>query len=62
MKAGLWDHLALCVYVYPPYQILNAWTNFYETWYVYHGTSAHLNGVIRKYLPSIFVSVFVSPL
>jgi hypothetical protein len=26
----------VCVSVYPPYQILNARTNLYETWYVYH--------------------------
>jgi hypothetical protein len=23
---------------------LNAWTNLYETWYVYHGNWAHLKG------------------
>jgi hypothetical protein len=27
---------------------LNAWTNLYEIWYVYHGTWAHLNGVLHN--------------
>jgi hypothetical protein len=39
---------------------LNAWTNLYETWYVYHGTWAHLNGVFHKSLPSVCVPVCVS--
>jgi hypothetical protein len=34
---------------------LNAWTNLYELRYVYHGTWAHLNGVLHKYLPSVCV-------
>jgi hypothetical protein len=29
---------------------LNSWTNLYETWYVYHGTWAHLNDVLHKSL------------
>jgi hypothetical protein len=41
---------------------LNAWTNLYETWYAYHGTWAHLNGVLHKSLPSVCVSVCVFPL
>jgi hypothetical protein len=41
---------------------LNAWTNRYETRYVYHGTWAHLNGGLHKSLPSVCVSVCVSPL
>jgi hypothetical protein len=52
----------LCVYVSPPHQLLNAWTNLYETWYVNHGTSAHLNGVLHKSLPSICVPVCISSL
>jgi hypothetical protein len=34
---GLWDHIAVCVYVYAPHpeQVLKAWTDIYETWYVY---------------------------
>jgi hypothetical protein len=39
---------------------LNAWTNLYETWYVCHGTWAHLNGVLHKSAPSVCVSVCVS--
>jgi hypothetical protein len=35
-------------------------TILYETWYVYHDTSAHLNGVLHKSLPSVCVSVCVS--
>jgi hypothetical protein len=43
-----------------PIQLLNAWTNRYETLYVYHGTWAHLNSVVHKSLPSVCVSVCVS--
>jgi hypothetical protein len=45
-----------------PHQFLNAWTNFYETWYVYHGISSHPNGVLNKSLPSVCVPVCVSSL
>jgi hypothetical protein len=40
-----------------PHPFLNAWTNFHETWYVYHGIGAHLNGVVYKSLPSVCVSL-----
>jgi hypothetical protein len=40
---------------------LNAWTNIYETWYVYHGTWAHLNDVLQEFLPSVYMSIYVSP-
>jgi hypothetical protein len=30
---------------------------FYETWYVYYGTSARLNGVLHKSLPLVHVCV-----
>jgi hypothetical protein len=59
--AGLWDNDAVCVSVNLPYQILNAWTNLYETWHVHHGTWAHLNVVLHKFLPSVSVSECVSP-
>jgi hypothetical protein len=36
---------------------LNGWTNLYETWHVYHGTWAHLNGVLHKSLPSVCLYV-----
>jgi hypothetical protein len=49
----------LCVY---PYQLLNAWTNLYETWHVYHGTWSHFNGVLHKSLPSVCASVPLSSL
>jgi hypothetical protein len=46
-----------CLYVYmciPPLkQLLNAATNFYETWFAYHVVWGHLNGVIYKSLPSV---------
>jgi hypothetical protein len=37
IKVSLWNHLAVCVhlYKYPPHKYLNAWTNIYETYYVY---------------------------
>jgi hypothetical protein len=41
---------------------LNSWTSLYEIWYVYHGTWAYLNDVLHKSLPSVCVSVCVSPL
>jgi hypothetical protein len=45
-----------------PDQLLNAWTKLYETRYVYHGTWAHINGVLHKCLLSVCVSVCVSRL
>jgi hypothetical protein len=59
IKVGLWDHhpACVCVFVYPPpHQILEGSTNRYLTWYVYHGTYAHLDGVFHKSLPSICVT------
>jgi hypothetical protein len=38
-----------------PYQVSNAWTSLYETWYVSHDTWAHLNDVQHKSLPSVRV-------
>jgi hypothetical protein len=52
--------LMLCVSANPPYRLLNDWTSLYETWCVYHGTWAHLNGVLHKSLPSVCVSVCIS--
>jgi hypothetical protein len=37
ISLSLCDHLSVCMSVYP-HQFLNALTNFYEIWYVYHGT------------------------
>jgi hypothetical protein len=55
---------SLCICKPPPHQLLNAWTNLFETRYVrvgiYHGTWAHLNGILHKSLPSVCVSVYVS--
>jgi hypothetical protein len=45
-----------------PYQLPNAWTNIYRSWYAYHDTWAHLNGVIHKSLSLVCVFVFVSPI
>jgi hypothetical protein len=61
IKVCLWDLLAVCVSLYPPVSLLNAWSNIYEPRYVYHGTWAHLNGTLHKSLPSGCVSVCVSP-
>jgi hypothetical protein len=44
----------------PPYHHLSVLTNLHETWYVYHGTRAHLNGVLHKSIPSVCVFVCVS--
>jgi hypothetical protein len=40
---------------------LNAWTNLYETWYIYHGIWAHFNDVIHKSFPSARVSLYLCP-
>jgi hypothetical protein len=48
---------SLCVRV-SRYQLLNSWTNLYETWYVFMAPT--LNGVLHKSLPSVCVSVCVS--
>jgi hypothetical protein len=36
---------------------LNSWTSPYGTWYIYHGTWAHLNGVLHKSLLAVCGSV-----
>jgi hypothetical protein len=46
--------------VYPHHQVLNSWTNLYET---YHGIWAHLNGVLHKSLPSsLCVCMYILPI
>jgi hypothetical protein len=41
--------LAVCVsfylYVYPPRQLLNAYADLHEIWYIYRATYGQLNGV-----------------
>jgi hypothetical protein len=37
-----------CVFVYPSQNDLNAWSNLCETWYVNHGTWAHLKVLLYK--------------
>jgi hypothetical protein len=44
-------------HMYPLQQLLNNWTNLYETWYVYYTNWIHLNGVLHKSLPSVCVSI-----
>jgi hypothetical protein len=39
---------------------LNAWTNLYETWYFYHGTWAHFNGVLHISLPPVCMCIPLS--
>jgi hypothetical protein len=40
-------------------KLLNAWTNLYETWYVYHGTWSPSEWL--TYFPSVCVSICVHP-
>jgi hypothetical protein len=48
----------LCVFMCIAHcQLLNAWTNLYETCCVYHYTWAHLNGIFHENLSSVSVSV-----
>jgi hypothetical protein len=49
----------LCVYV-SPLSTLNAWTIFYESWYIYHGNWAYLSGLLNKFLPPVIVYVLLS--
>jgi hypothetical protein len=53
--------VSLCLYVYPQHQPSKTWASLYETWYVYQGTWAHLNGVRHKSLPSVCVCICVYP-
>jgi hypothetical protein len=39
----------LCVCV-SRHQLLNAWANIYDVWYVYQHIWAHFNGVLHKSL------------
>jgi hypothetical protein len=50
----------LCVSAYPPLLTFEALTNLSENWYVYHGTWAHLNGLIKKSLPSVCVYMCIT--
>jgi hypothetical protein len=59
-KLRLCDLHPVCLSVIPPHQILNGLTDLYETWYVYHGNWANLNGVLHKCLTSVCMSVCVS--
>jgi hypothetical protein len=49
------------VYSTLPRQLLNAWTNLSETWYVYHGIWAYFNGVLQKSIQSVCVCMFIPP-
>jgi hypothetical protein len=51
-------YLCVCVFPLLTFEWLNQ-SKLYETWYAYHGTWAHLNGVFHKSLPSVYVSVWV---
>jgi hypothetical protein len=53
--------LSVCLHI-APINLLNNSTTLYETWYVYHGTRAHLDGVLHKFFPSFCVSVYESPI
>jgi hypothetical protein len=60
IKEGVCDLHPVFVSVNLPYQLLNAWTNLYETWYIYNCNWANLNGVLHKSLLSVCVSLCVS--
>jgi hypothetical protein len=45
IKVGLCDLHAICVSVYSTNQLLNGWTTPYETYNVFRGTWAHVDGV-----------------
>jgi hypothetical protein len=38
------------------------WIDIYETWYVYHGTWAHLNGIHHTSLPSVCFCICIPPI
>jgi hypothetical protein len=59
IKVGLWDLYAVCVSVNSLHWLSNAWTNLHETWYVYHGTWADLNGLLHESLPSVCVCICI---
>jgi hypothetical protein len=50
--------LCACVSMRPLLSLLNGWTSFYETWYVHHGTWAHLIGTLFESLPSLCLHVY----
>jgi hypothetical protein len=57
MKEGLWDHLA--VYVFPLPSIFECPNQ--SLWnFVYHGTWAHLNGVLHTSLSPVCVYVYTA--
>jgi hypothetical protein len=60
IKAVLWYHHAVCVFVNPPYKLLNGWTNRYVCT-EYNGTWAHLNGALHKSFPSVYVCLYEYP-
>jgi hypothetical protein len=59
MQVGLWDHHAVCV-TPPTYQLLNVCTNLYGTLYVYRYIWVHVNDVLHKSLPSVWVCIWIS--
>jgi hypothetical protein len=57
MRSPCW--LCVCDSSLLPFEFLN---DFYETWHVYHDTWVHLNGVLRKSLSSVCVSMCINPI
>jgi hypothetical protein len=56
--------LGLQYYVFSPlslssFQLLNASSNLYETWYVYHVIRAYLSGAFHKSFPSVCVCICI---
>jgi hypothetical protein len=60
IKVGLCDLHVVCVSVYPLLSI-SEWLNQPFSCRVYHAIWIHINGVLHKSRPSIYVSVCVSP-
>jgi hypothetical protein len=58
MKEGLRPPCCLCVCI-SPLSTFDYLANLYEPWYVYHGTWAHLSGVLHKSLPSVCVCMCI---
>jgi hypothetical protein len=57
-KIKIGEITMLPVSVYPlHYQLFNAGTSLNETWYIYHDTLVHFNGVFHKSLPLVCVSI-----
>jgi hypothetical protein len=53
IKKGFLCVMCVCTH----YLFFNYWTNLCKTWNVYHGTWPKLNGVIKKHVPSVILTL-----